>query len=124
VIVRDEDHPLGARITLERRTPTAPFAITCGVYGWMVHTRFFSDERGAKAEYADMRDALTSILNIVPEASDAENNEKMRPCMRQWRRSLSDFLNSRQSVFVKRVIWRCRKLTALQSFVAKLHRRS
>jgi hypothetical protein len=79
VIVRDEEHPLGARITLERRTPTAPFAITCGVYGWMVHTRFFSDEPGAKAEYEDMRDALTSILNIVPEASEAENNEKMRP---------------------------------------------
>jgi hypothetical protein len=79
VVVRDEEHPLGARITLERRTPTAAFAITCGVYGWMVHTRFFSDERGAKAEYAKMRDALTSILNIVPEASDAEISEKMRP---------------------------------------------
>ena len=27
-IARDEEHPLGARITLERDTPIAPFAIT------------------------------------------------------------------------------------------------
>jgi hypothetical protein len=39
-ITRDEEEDLrGARIT-----PTAPFAITCGVSGWMVHTRFFSIE--------------------------------------------------------------------------------
>ncbi len=44
----------------------------------MVHTRFFSDEHAAKAEYADMQDTLTSILNVVPEASEAEDMEKMR----------------------------------------------
>ena len=32
-ILRDELHPAGSRITLER-TATR-FAITCGVYGWM-----------------------------------------------------------------------------------------
>ena len=37
VILRDELHPHGARITLEQ-TSTG-FAITCGIYGWMVHTR-------------------------------------------------------------------------------------
>jgi len=30
VILRDEEHPQEARITLERDTRTAPFAITCG----------------------------------------------------------------------------------------------
>jgi hypothetical protein len=45
----------------------------------VVHTRFPSDEAGAKAEYEDMRDALTSLLNIVPEANEAENGEKMHP---------------------------------------------
>jgi len=40
VILRDEEHPQEARITLERDTRTAPFAITCGIYGCMLHTRF------------------------------------------------------------------------------------
>ncbi len=46
-IVRDQEHPLGARLTLERWGQTAPLAITCGVYGWMVHTRFFASEAKA-----------------------------------------------------------------------------
>lgn len=44
-ILRDELHPDGARITLERTA--SQFAITCGVYGWMVHTRFFDVGRCA-----------------------------------------------------------------------------
>ena len=40
VILRDEECPDGARITLEEETHMGvPFAITCGVYGWLVHTR-------------------------------------------------------------------------------------
>ena len=77
VIVRDEEHSLGARITLECKTPTAPFAITCGVYGWMVHTRFFSAEAEADSEYAVMREALASILDTVPEANEAEDRKRM-----------------------------------------------
>ena len=50
-IISDEEHLRGARITLERTTPTAPFAITCGVYGWMVHTRFVSTEAEAIAQF-------------------------------------------------------------------------
>jgi len=77
VIVRDEEHPLGARVTLESDSATAPFTITCGIYGWMVHTRFFSAKGEADAEYDSMRDALASILALVPEASDADAEEKM-----------------------------------------------
>lgn len=43
-IVRDEECDGFSRITLERETPHVPFAITCGIYGWMVHTRFFGAE--------------------------------------------------------------------------------
>jgi len=43
-IMRDEQHSRGARITLERDTRAAPFAITCGAYGWMVHACFFIAE--------------------------------------------------------------------------------
>ena len=65
VIVTDEEHALGARLTLERGTQTAPFAITCGVYGWLVHTRFFPSETEANAEYDRMKTALAELLDRV-----------------------------------------------------------
>jgi hypothetical protein len=62
VILRDEEHPQEARITLERDTRTAPFAITCGIYGCMLHTRFFSLESEACSQYDLMKDALSALL--------------------------------------------------------------
>lgn len=64
VILRDEMHPDGARITLERTSTR--FAITCGVYGWMVHTRFFAIESEAIAAYEEMKPALVEILVRLP----------------------------------------------------------
>jgi hypothetical protein len=34
----DDAHGDGARITLESGANVAPFAVPCGVSGWMVHT--------------------------------------------------------------------------------------
>ena len=62
VTVRDEEHSLGARITLERDCGVAAFAITCGIYGWMMHTRFFSSEGDAEAQYALMKGALDELM--------------------------------------------------------------
>jgi hypothetical protein len=62
IILRDEEHPQEARITLERNTRTAPFAITCGIYGCMMHTRFFSLESEATLQYEDMKIALAILL--------------------------------------------------------------
>jgi hypothetical protein len=62
VIVRDEEHPQEARITLERDTPHVPYAITCGIYGCMLHTRFFSLESEACAQYDLMKNALSALL--------------------------------------------------------------
>ena len=56
VILRDEEHDLGARITLERHCSIAPFAVTCGIYGWFFHTRFASTE--TEAEYSAMSSGL------------------------------------------------------------------
>lgn len=64
-IVRDEEHKNGARITLERDCHTAPFAITCGIYGWMVHTRFFGFESEAQFAFEDMKEALARILDAI-----------------------------------------------------------
>lgn len=64
VIVRDVEHPLGARITLERAGRCAAYAITCGIYGSMVHTRFFADEVEALQQFEAMEQALTEILKV------------------------------------------------------------
>ncbi|MGA2634139.1 MAG: hypothetical protein ABSF16_07890 [Terracidiphilus sp.] len=62
IILRDEEHPQEARITLERDTRNAPFAITCGIYGCMMHTRFFLLESEATSQYDDMKIALAVLL--------------------------------------------------------------
>jgi hypothetical protein len=69
-ILRDELHPDGARITLERTE--SRYAITCGVYGWMVHTRFFSNDSDAIAAYEEMKPALVEILSRLPDDDDVE----------------------------------------------------
>jgi hypothetical protein len=61
-ILRDEEHPQEARITLERDTRAAPFAITCGIYGCMMHTRFFGLEGEATLQYEEMKAALSALL--------------------------------------------------------------
>ena len=74
IILRDEEHMDGARITLERGG-RAPFSITCGVYGWMVHTRFFSDESEARTEFESMKVALARILDIIPLVEEADDEK-------------------------------------------------
>ncbi len=72
VFVSDEEHDLGARISLERDTPNAPFAITCGIYGWMFHTRYFGLEDTAKSEYERMKEGLSAIVQLIPEVDDPQ----------------------------------------------------
>jgi hypothetical protein len=73
-IVRDEEHGDGARITLERNTlQRVPFAITCGIYGWMVHTRFFADEPTALNAFNEMKDAIASILALLAHEQDNDS---------------------------------------------------
>ncbi len=75
-ILRDEENPLGVRITLELDTATAPFAITCGIYGWMFHTRFFSVESEALGQFEAMKNSLSEILTMMPPSSDEQSDAK------------------------------------------------
>lgn len=75
-IVRDEEHSLGARITLKRATQTAPFAITCGIYSWMLHTRFFSSEEEAEAQYEQMKGVLSALLEAAEQTVAADGGRK------------------------------------------------
>lgn len=69
MILRDEEHSEGARITIERGGSIAPCSITCGIYGWMVHTRFFSSEAEAQAEFDLMRAALGAIIQVINDSA-------------------------------------------------------
>ena len=85
VILRDEEHPDGSRITLERGG-YSPFAITCGVYGWMVHTRFFADEAEARHAFEEMKRGLAAVLDAIPTAAEADDAK-----MRAVEGALNDF---------------------------------
>jgi hypothetical protein len=89
-IIRDEEYERGARITLEHACPSAPFTITCGVYGWMCHTRFFGTESEAQSEFESMKSELSRIVSIIPLVTDLEVDSKSR--------TVCDFI----SEFVKR----------------------
>lgn len=73
ITIRDEEHSRGARITLERDAGDVPFAITCGIYGWMVHTRFLGNQVDAVQEYEQMKIAMAGLMSKIPDA--ARNNE-------------------------------------------------
>lgn len=75
--MRDEEHSLGARITLERNTRIAPFAITCGIYGWMLHTRYFSSLDEAEAQYEAMKRALAALLEAADETANVDGGRKV-----------------------------------------------
>jgi hypothetical protein len=78
VILRDEEHEDGSRITLERDSPTAPFAITCGIYGWMFHTRYLGSEAEAISDYEQMKLELARILSAIPEKTDPRKDERVQ----------------------------------------------
>ena len=62
IVLRDEEHQRGARITLERDGCTAPFSITCGIYGLFVHTAFAASEPEALQKYVAMQQRLDQII--------------------------------------------------------------
>jgi hypothetical protein len=75
VVLRDEEHELGARLTLERDCAHGvPFAVTCGIYGWFFHTRRLSSE--VEAQFQVMKDGLAAILASIPRADDPEVDVK------------------------------------------------
>ena len=93
VILGDEEYVESARITLEQPEPRKPFgqpliryAITCGIYGWMVHTRFFSTEEDATRAYEAMKPELARISDTLPEASasDPEVEAKVESAAKEF----------------------------------------
>lgn len=67
----DEEHPLGARVTLEEGGATGPWSITCGIYGAMAHTIFLSSEDEGRATVVRVKAHLEAILAMSGESDDA-----------------------------------------------------
>lgn len=89
VILEDDEHAAGARITLEHRDgKTAPFAITCGVYGWFMHTRFFSSADEARRDFERMKVELDRITGLL--WKDERTPEQARHEVLQ---AISDFVD-------------------------------
>jgi len=76
VILLDQENDLGARVTLERDGMTAPFTITCGIYGWMMHTYFLGNEAEAREDFEEIKAHLVRIIDLIPLAEDRESRAK------------------------------------------------
>lgn len=81
IIVLDEEHASGARITIEKDGIIAPFAITIGIYGLMFHTAFVGDTSEAEAivefEKAKIEEML-SLIDMQDEASKRRIEDLMQ----------------------------------------------
>ena len=78
VILRDEEHDAGARITLERDTRVAPLAITCGVYGWFFHTCYFGSQAEAGKAYDEMKIEMQKIIDLISDVVDGKEGAEGR----------------------------------------------
>lgn len=67
-IVQDHYLPGEAHTTLERATDR--YALTVGIFGWMVHTIFLAEEE-SEGLYAEVQTELQRIVALIPDEDDA-----------------------------------------------------
>jgi hypothetical protein len=77
-IIADDEYKSMARITIEKNGQTAPFSITCGIYGWMVHTRFFDTLEEARKQMELMKSKLESIVDGIRLEDESNDNDYNR----------------------------------------------
>jgi len=70
IIIADEEYEKSCRITIEKDGYTAPFSITCGVYGLMCHTVFSESELDINNKYETIKQELQAFIN----SNDDEND--------------------------------------------------
>lgn len=63
IILMDDAHPIGARITIKQGAQY--FSVSCNIYNWINHARFFNTEDDAKREFLVMEEALLEIINLL-----------------------------------------------------------
>jgi len=70
VILLDEEHEQGARITLKRGS--GYISISCHIYGWTDHTRFFKATTDAQRDYVAMKTALGGVVGVIESAGSKD----------------------------------------------------
>jgi hypothetical protein len=66
VILRDEKHPLGGRITLRRGK--SHITVSCKINGWMDPTAFFKSILEAERGYTIMKRSLATVIELSASA--------------------------------------------------------
>lgn len=69
-IVRDEEHPLGGRLTIKKGKGF--ISVSCMIAGRMDHTRFFEKMPEALYAYEQMKPELETILRNLAHASPTD----------------------------------------------------
>jgi hypothetical protein len=70
VIIRDEEHTSGARVTLKRGEKL--ISVSCNVYGWIDHTRFFNTLADAQREYSLMKSSVGYMVENILAAGKSD----------------------------------------------------
>jgi hypothetical protein len=70
VIVRDEESPLGARITLKKAKEY--ISISCNISGRIDHSRFFTKLSDAQGEYDVMKGELIKVAKLISSARSSD----------------------------------------------------
>ncbi|MBI5951968.1 MAG: hypothetical protein HY865_09945 [Chloroflexi bacterium] len=73
IVLRDEEHEAGARLTLKHGANY--ISVSCSVYGWMDHTRFFGSMTEAQREFLLMKPPLANMVENI--LSEGRNDLKM-----------------------------------------------
>ena len=76
-IIYDVENVNGARITIEKETDIAPFAVSLGVYEIMFHTDFFSTETDAKDFVFKSKKKIENFFRHL-EVSENQQDEDWR----------------------------------------------
>ena len=77
IIIIDIEHTEGARITVEKDSRIAPFAITMGIYGLMFHTHFEGTKEASEKYVGVSQNRINKILAMY-ETSNEKRDESWR----------------------------------------------
>jgi len=69
-IIRDEEHPLGARMTIKQGQDYV--SVSCTISGKIDHTRFFKEMSAAEQEYSTMKKEMTRVISAISTAKSAD----------------------------------------------------
>ncbi|HVG58486.1 MAG TPA: hypothetical protein VNA24_08020 [Hyalangium sp.] len=74
-ITWDEQYADQVRLTLEQDESRSFYALTCGIAGWLVHTRFFGSATEAYAAFEELRPPLVELWRQLPPGEPEPSRE-------------------------------------------------